>query len=135
MDIILKFKEFKFTKEFIFKGVNKITESGWKKVKLVYHLDKKGQKLINQHDRSFKFHFTLQLFPDIGEVNLDGECIVESPNQDKIEICMRENITPIIKFIDTNIIKNCIINSKKIFDKNKLPIPPVNIIFEKLKLR
>lgn len=135
MDISLKFKEFKFTKEFIFKGANKTTESGWKKIKLTYHYDKKGQKLINQHTRLFKFHFTLQLFPDIAEINFDGECIVESPNQDKIETVIKNNITPVLKFIETHIVKNCIINSKKIFDKHKLPLPPVNLLFKMLNLR
>lgn len=135
MDISFRFKEFKFIKESVFKGTNKIPKSGWKKVKLTYHLDEMGQKLINQHIRSFKFHFTLQLLPDIGEINFDGECIMESSNQDKVEIAIRNNITPILKFINICIIKNCIINSKNICDKNKLPLPPVNILFEKLNLR
>lgn len=42
MEFDMQLKDFTFTKEFFFKGANKPTNSGWKKLRFTYYLDKKG---------------------------------------------------------------------------------------------
>ena len=44
MEFDMQLKDFTFTKEFFFKGANKPTNSGWKKLRFTYYLDKKGYK-------------------------------------------------------------------------------------------
>lgn len=133
MIFLFRLKEFKFEKEFVLKGAYKSKE-GIKRVKLKYYLDKKYQKLINKTERLFKFHFTLKLLPDICELNMDGKCIIESPQQSEIESLININFMPFIKFVNNQIVRNCIVNSIKICNKNEIPIPPAIFLFEQLNI-
>ena len=128
MEFDMQLKAFKFTKEFFFKGANKPTTSGLKKVRFTYYLDKKGHVLVNPSERKIDFHFTLEMHPDLGEINLDGECVLESPEQQKIQFCLINQVPPFMRFIDKIILKKCYENSKKIAEKNNINFPPVDFL-------
>lgn len=123
-------KGFKFKKEFCLRGAV-VLPTPLKKVQFKYYLDKNTHSsLLNSQERKIDFHFTLQMFPDFGEINFDGECILESPEQNKIQFCLFNKIPPFIQFIDGIILKKCYENSKKIAEKNNIPFPPVNFLMK-----
>ncbi len=119
----IKVKDFKFSNENFFKGANIIKSNLWKKVAFTHRIDNLKSKLINQRERVFGFHFTLEMKPDLGEINFDGECILESPEQNKVNYLL-QNAPDIIKnFITSFILKYSYQNAEKIGKNEKIPFP------------
>jgi len=130
MEFDMRLKDFKFRKEFCLKGA--VTQSSqWKKVQYKYFLDKNiHSSLLNSQERKIDFHFTLEMHPDFGEINFNGECILESPEQQKVQFCLFNEIPPFMQFINRIILNQCFKNSKKIAEKNKIPFPPVDFLIK-----
>jgi len=124
----MNLKNFKFKKEFCFRGAVTLLNQ-WKKIQFKYYLNKNIHgSLLNNQERKIEFHFTLEIHPDFGEINFDGECILKSPEQQKIQFCFVNQITPFIQFVDRIILRKCIENSKKIAQQNKIPFPPTDAL-------
>lgn len=128
MEFDMQLKSFKFKKEFCLRGAVALPNQ-WKKIQFKYYLDKNiHSSLLNSQERKIDFHFTLEMHPDFGEINFDGECVLESPEQQKVQFCFTNQIPPFIQFIDRIILKKCYENSKKIADKNNIPFPLVDFL-------
>ena len=69
-----------------------------------------------------------EILQDIIIINFDGECILESPEQNKIQFCLVNQVPPFMQFIDRIILKQCYENSKKIAEENNIPFPPVEVL-------
>lgn len=123
-----RFKDFKFTKELFFKGANKPTKSGWKKLRFTYHVNKKGYGLVSATEMKIDFHFILEMHPDLGEINFDGECILESSELQKVRFTIQNAPAFVKNFIDKMIIRTCYYNAEKIWKRNGLILPSVDII-------
>ena len=126
MEFDMMLTKFKFVNENCFRGAVKQTPD-LKKVQFAYHIDRDvSQTLLNERERKIKFHFTLEMKPDLGEINFDGECILNSPEQNKVQFCLQNQFPPFLRFIDRIILKPCLENSEKIAKKNNIPFPPVD---------
>ncbi|MBA7524737.1 hypothetical protein ES705_16879 [subsurface metagenome] len=126
----IKVKDFKFSNENFFKGANIIKPNLWKKVAFTHHIDNLKSKLISQRERVFEFHFILEMKPDLGEINFDGECVLESPEQNKVNFILQNSPDTIKNFIIPFILKYSYHNVEKIGKKEGLPFPPVNVILK-----
>jgi hypothetical protein len=128
MEFDARVKNFKFSNEHFLKGANISPPSRWKKIQLKHTLKKMGHILINQRERKIDFRFTLEMHPDLGEVNFDGECILESPEQHKISFILQKIPKAMDKFLDPIIIKNSYYNAEKIWKKHDIKLPSVDKI-------
>ncbi len=129
-----KVKNFKFFKETFFRGSNKI-ESKWKKIAFTHHIESIKSELINNQERKFHFHFTLEMKPDLGEINFDGEFILESPEQNKISFFLQNAPQALSQFYTPFILKNSYNNSEKIGKKEGLPFPPAKDILRRFGIK
>ena len=101
----VNFKDFSFSDEVLLRGTFKPTQE-FTKIQFEHFLDIKTYQLISLNERKIRFQFRLVMRPDIGEMNFDGECILESPDQNKIEFLMQNNPKPLRKIIDSFILKD-----------------------------
>jgi hypothetical protein len=86
--------------------------------------------LINERERKFECHFTLEMKPDIGEINFDVECILESPEQQKVEFVIYNAPKVISDFITPFILKNSYKEAEKIGKSEGISFPPVEQILK-----
>lgn len=80
--------------------------------------------LINTRERKIRFHFRLVMRPDIGEFNFDGECELESPQQNKINFVIKTIPKPLRIFIDNFILKYSYYHAEKFAKQENFPFPP-----------
>ena len=118
----LKFKNFTFNDEVLMKGTFKPTSEPIK-VQFQHYIDILSYKLINVRERKIRFHFRLIMRPDMGEINFDGECILESPQQNKINFVIKTIPKPLRTFMDTFILKNSYYHAEKFAKQENFPFP------------
>ena len=133
VDFDVKFKDFKFSDEFLLRGTFKTTLN-WTKIQFQHFIDILGYHLISPNERKIKFHFRLVMRPDIGEINFDGECILESPEQNKIEFLIQNAPQPLRKIVDTFILKNSYYHAEKFAKQEKLQFPSAKEILKKFRI-
>ena len=120
----VKFKDFNFSDEALLRGTFKPTKD-LTKIQFEHFLDIKTLYLISPDERKIIFQFRLVMRPDIGEINFDGDCILESPDQNKIELMMQNAPKPLRKIIDNYIVKNSYYHVESFVKKENFYIPPV----------
>ena len=64
--------------------------------------------------------------PDLGEINFDGECILESPQQNKIHFLI--DTKPLRSFMDRFILKNSYYHAEKFAKQEDFSFPPAQEI-------
>ncbi|MHA1795184.1 MAG: hypothetical protein ACTSUK_03670 [Promethearchaeota archaeon] len=126
----MKVGKFTFTKDYCFRGGFKTPY--FQKVRFSYYIDERkiSRKLINDREREISFRFTLTMLPDLGEISFNGKCILESPQQQKIDIVLQEVPGAIERFVD-GIIRNASLkHTEEIARKNGIPIPPADVLIQ-----
>ena len=121
----IKFKDFRFSDEVLMKGTFKPT-SEFIKVQFKHFINILSHNLINIRKRKIKFHFRLIMRPDIGEINFDGECILESPQQNIIHSVITTK--PLRRIIDPFILKNSYYHAEKFAKQEDFSFPPAQEI-------
>ena len=130
----IKIKNFKFSDDVLLKGTFKPT-SGFSKIQFQHFIDILSYNLINTRERKIKFHFRLVMRPDIGEINFDGECILESPQQNKINFAIKTIPKPLRIFIDTFILKNSYYHAEKFAKQENFPFPPTQELLKRFGIK
>ncbi len=130
IDFDVKIKDFKFSDEFLLRGTFRPTRD-LTKIQFQHFIDILGYHLISPYERKIKFHFRLVMRPDVGEINFDGECILESPEQNKIEFLIQNAPQPLRKIVDTFILKNSYYHAEKFAKQEKFLFPPAKEILKK----
>lgn len=133
IDFDAKFRVFKFSDEVLLRGTFKTTPK-WTKVQFQHFIDNLGFNLISQNERKIKFHFKLVMRPDIGEINFDGECILESLEQNKIEFLIQNAPQPLRKLVDTFILKNSYYHTEKFAKQQNFIFPSAKEILRGFKI-
>ena len=119
----IKFKNFIFDDEVLMKGTFKLTPAPIK-VQFQHFIDIKSYNLLNTRERKIKFHFRLIMRPDMGEINFDGECILESPHQNKIEFVIKTIPKSLRSIIDNFILKYSYYHAEVFAQQQNFPFPP-----------
>jgi hypothetical protein len=70
--------------------------------------------------------------PDIGEINFDGECLLESPQQNKINFVIKTIPKPLRMFMDKFILKNSYYHAEKFARQEGFSFPPAQGILRGL---
>jgi len=130
IDFDVKFRDFKFSDEFLLRGTFRPTRD-LTKIQFQHFIDILGYHLISPNERNIKFHFRLVMRPDIGEINFDGECVLEAPEQNKIEFLIQNAPQPLRKIVDKFILKNSYYHAEKFAKQEKLQFPPAKEILKK----
>ncbi|TET00484.1 MAG: hypothetical protein E3J90_03940 [Promethearchaeota archaeon] len=130
----IRFKNFTFDDEVLMKGTFKPT-SGFTKVQFQHYIDILSYKLINIRERKVRFHFRLIMRPDIGEINFNGECILESPQQNKINFVIKTIPKPLRLFMDNFIVKYSYFHAEVFAKQENFPFPPAQGILRGLGIK
>ena len=121
----IKFKDFKFSDEVLMRGTFK-PPTEFIKIQFQHYIDILSNKLINIRERKINFHFRLIMRPDLGEINFDGECILESPQQNKIHSVI--NTKPFRSVMDKFFLKNSYYHAEKFAKQEAFSFPPAQQI-------
>lgn len=126
----VKIKDFKFSDEVLLRGTFG-QPSGFTKVQFQHFIDLLSYNLINTRERKIKFHFRLVMRPDIGEINFDGECVLVSPQQNKINFVIKAIPKPLRIFIDNFILKYSYYHAEKFAKQENFPFPPAQELLKR----
>lgn len=126
----MRLTKYKFFDENCFRGVNINIPGLLKKVQFHHNLNHRIEQKISLTERKITFDFLLEMRPDLGEISFKGECIFESPQQDKIDFLLAKIPKSVVNnlIIVKEITKNCFANASRIAKRNGLPFPPPNIL-------
>jgi len=130
----IRIRDFRFYGDYFEKGTFRSTLVP-AEIKFIHYIDILSFNLINKTERKIKFHFKLEINPDIGEINFDGECILESPQQDRINYVIKNIPKPLRQFIDNFILKNSYHYAEKIARAEHIPFPPAEFLLQNLGIK
>lgn len=130
----IKIRDFKFYGDTFEKGSFRPTPIP-AKIRFTHYINILGFGLINKTERKIKFHFKLEMNPDIGLINFEGECILESPQQHRIDFVIKNIPKPLRKFIDTFILKYSYYHAEEIAKLERIPFPPATFLLQGLGIK
>lgn len=120
--------KFRFTNENLVRGAVKLTKDP-KKVKFNWYLNRKRITTIKSGEWKIEFHFTLEMKPDFGEINLDGTCNAYSIDP-RMGMFLANEFPPVMASINHLIRKECFKKCRILALKNKIPFPPVEYLMK-----
>jgi len=137
IDFDIRIKDFKFFEEILIKGKhNPSFTSNWQKINFDHNIKWDISKhLINIDERKIKFQFKLKIRPDLGEIMFKGECILESPEQEKISFILHNSPQLLNKFVSKFLLKYSYINAEKFAKEQKLLFPPIVLILKRFGIQ
>lgn len=130
----MKIRDFKFYGDSFKRGFFKPTPIPTK-IRFTHYIDILGINLISKTERKIKFNFRLEMNPDVGEINFEGECILESPQQHRIDFVIKRIPKPLRKFIDTFILKYSYHHAEEIAKLERIPFPPAEFLLQGLGIK
>ena len=130
----IEIRNFKFYGDISKKGTFKPTLIPTK-IRFVHYINILSLNSINKTERKIKFHFRLVMNPNVGEISFDGECILESTQQDRVDFVIKNIPSPLRKFIDNHIIKYSYYNTEKIARLEHIPFPPTEFLLQGLGIK
>lgn len=98
------------------------------KIQVAHFLDKFDYQILNITEIKVKFHFRLVIAPDVGEYSFDGECIMESPEQEKIRHLLDEYPGKLKEAVNKFLLKECYLYAEKLANSENLYFPPLQKI-------
>ena len=120
-------KEYHFFNETVFRGSQVFSNEKHNNT-----LNIKQHYLINKTQRKIKFSFIAEMHPYVGEIAFDGDCILESPDQNKIEILLKGS-RGFQKRVEYTIMKNCYMYAEKIAKDNNIRFLPAAEVINELR--
>ena len=130
----MKFKDFIFSDEVLMRGTFK-APSGFSKLNFEHFIEMISYDLINNKERKIVFQFRLIMRPDVGEINFVGECILESPQQDKIDFIINFLPGALRSLTDKIILKESYFHAEKFAKQEEFLFPSVHVILKGLRIK
>lgn len=125
-----RIKDYKFYNEKYFSGSNEPNPKNFKDIQIKLHIRKK--ELINKTERLLFFTFTMEFLPNCGEFAFDGECVIESPDQNSIGFLLDGSKSFRMR-VEYNIYKRAYPLAEKIAKEEGILIPPSDIMLKIIK--
>lgn len=123
-----EFKSFRFSHESIIKGKEPTVNQS--KIQVVHAIGNLDYLTLNETELKVKFHFWLEITPDLGEYIFDGECIMRSPQQVKILYLLNEHPGNLKRVVNKFLLKGCYYYAKKLAQSENLFFPPIQKVLE-----
>lgn len=92
----------------------------------------RSYNLINKTERLIDYIYTVKMLPDAGEIGFDGECILESPDQDTIEFLLKNSDTYRMR-VEYNIHKRAYPHAERIALEEGVAFLPSKLVLKDLK--
>jgi hypothetical protein len=127
-EIKFDLKKYRFSNE-LASGV-KIPSKDQRKIKLLHLLGNFDYQILNETEIRVKFRFTLDIVPEVGDYRFDGECIMESPEQETIRHLLDEYPGKLKQAVNKFILKECYYYAEKLAHSENLFFPSVEKILE-----
>ena len=125
-----RIKEYKFYNEKYFGGSEEPNPESLIEIKI--KLDIRKKELINKTDRLLFYTFTMKFLPNYGEFAFDGECVVESPDQNTIGLLLDTSNSFRMR-VEYNIYKSAYPLAEKIAKEEGIFIPPSDIMLKVIR--
>ena len=116
-----EFKNFRFSHESI-TGV-KIPSENQRKIKVAHILGNFDYQTLNETEIRVKFRFTVTITPEVGEYKFDGECILESPEQKKIQYLLNNYPGDLKHAVNKFLLKECYYYAEKLANSENFYFP------------
>ena len=126
ISIKFELKNYRFSNEYI-KGLEKPSNSQGK-VQIAHFLDKVNFQILNETEIKIKFHFKVIIAPSVGEYNFNGECIMESPEQENIRHLLKNYPAKLKHSVNRFLLKTCYSYAEKLANSENLYFPPIQKI-------
>jgi len=126
--ISFELKNYQFSYESL-TGVKKPLKNQ-KQIQIAHFLDKFDYQILNDTEIKVKFHFRLVIAPKVGEYSFDGECIMESPEQEKIRHLLKNYRAKLKHAVNRFLLKECYFYAEKLALSENLYFPPVQEILD-----
>ena len=127
----MNLKDFKFSDDVLLRGTTKLKSGSSAEMNFQHIITILSYDLMNVNERKIRFRFRLIMRPDVGEINFDGECILESLNQDKIHMAFKL----MINFIDRFLLQESYYHAEEFMKQENFLFPPANIILKKFGIK
>ena len=122
-----RIKDYKFYNEKYFSGSREPNPENFKDIQIKLHIREK--ELINKTERLLFFSFTMEFFPNCGEFAFDGECVIESPNQNSIGLLLDASKSFRMR-VEYNIYKRAYPLAEKIAKEEGILIPSSDLMLK-----
>jgi hypothetical protein len=126
------FKNFRFSHE-SFTGVESPPDNQGR-LKISHVIDKLEYQIITETEIKVKFHFGLIIAPEVGDYGFDGECILESPEQEKIRHLLQKSPANLKQALNKFLLKECYLYAEKLAHSEDLYFPPVRKILNSYRI-
>lgn len=127
---------FKFFDEKFVREDEKKAKIDWSKVDIIPCIENiEFNETWNNNERKIDFHFKLETNPHIICISFNGQCILESPEQRKIEVLLKQRIQIMNKMIYNDILKTAYLHADVIGKNNNIPLHPIGIVLKKYELK
>lgn len=123
-------KDYKFYNEKYFSGSIESNPENLKDIQVKLHIRKK--ELFNKTDRLLFYTFTMKFLPNCGEFAFDGECVIESPDQNTIGLLLDTSNSFRMR-VEYNIYKRAYLLAEKIAKEEEIFIPPSDIMLKVIR--
>lgn len=136
--INLKVRSFKFKNEQFLKGQHDDYPTSIESIKFAHNLELNiSSQLISKDERAVNFSFRLKMRPDLGSISFDGQAILESPNQEKLQSILFRPLPvrpaqQIKQIIARHLLFESCKKSQKIASEKKIPFPSEQELFSQL---
>lgn len=98
----------------------------------IHSLDILSDNLLNKIERKVCFHFKLKIEPNVAVIDFDGDLILESEQQRKIDKLIKKRADFLKNFLNNFILKNSYYHAEKIANLNAIPFPQADLILKSL---
>lgn len=119
---------FKFFKINIFQGSDRKINGFAKMVFIKPIID-----ITKYSDKEIKFTITLQIKPDIGELNFNGRCSVYSSNYERFSKMIENYFDNIKQTIKKDILKEAYPHAKRYVKNKGINLPPLDFIMMNIR--
>ncbi len=123
ISIKFELKNYRFSNESI-KGLEKPLNSQGN-IKIAHFLDKVDFQIFNETEILIKFCFKVTIDPSIGEFSFDGECIMESPEQENIRHLLKNYPAKLKHSVNRFLLKTCYSYAEKLANSENFYFPPI----------
>ena len=123
----VRMKDYKFYNEKYYQGLDQTSPNNTKFVDFKFQVSKK--ELISKCNRLLTFTITVNFMPNSSKFVFDGECVIESPDQNIIKLLI-DNSDSFRMLIEYNIFKKVYPLVERMAKEERLLVPPSELVIK-----